>query len=850
MKKSRFLSLLLALSLSAAALTGLTGCGEEVEEERIIIYGYEKDKSEYVMENEHLMFVLDPETTQFSVTEKASGKVWYSNPQDLSGETIANKATKSALQSTLMIKYGTMNGVETVFNSYQYSVENGLYEIEEVENGIKVKYSIGNIEREYIMPAALPESRYLQWYDKMESSVQKKITQYYRKYDINNLREDDDEEALLAAYPDLANERMYVLREGLQEHIKIRIEEYFAGVGYTIEDYEADSALYSMSRQNDKPTFNVSLLYQLDGKDFVVRVPLEDVAYKEEYPVMMIKPLPYFAAGSSTDEGFILVPDGNGGIIRFNNGKQTQNSFYSDMYGWDYGSKRAGLINETRSLFPMFGICNNGSSVLCIAEEGSAYTTFEADVSNRNHTFNYANVGYSIVHSASMDVSSKSDKAVVVYEKNVPEGDLVNRYRFVEGDTYADMALAYRDYLTARYPQLDRNNDSSTPLVVELTGAIEAVENRLGFPVTVSRKLTSYKEAAGVIDDFVAAGVSNLDMKYVGWFNDGVHHGVPTKVKLVSQLGSKKDFKNLAAKAKDAGVGLYLEAFVEFVYKNTLTDGFKVNRDSAKHVTKEINELWDYNPVYYALEDEEDDTLRYFVKNEYSNKLIDSLVSAANKYGASNLAFADLGKLLGGDYNPKAIVTREEMLKNQQAKLAELKENGTGVMVYTGNEYAVPYVDAVLDLDLSGKQYGIIDYAVPFYTMVLHGLVNYTGAAMNLAPDYETAWLKSIETGAGLYFSFIGSSASKLLETRYTYLHGSEYSLWKDDALAMYKEYNDALGHVFNQLITGHRYLADGVTETTYEDGTRVYVNFSYTDYSADGVSVSARDYAVKKGGE
>ena len=62
------------------------------------------------MENEHLKFVLDPETTQFSVTEKASGKVWYSNPQDLSGETIANKATKSALQSTLMIKYGTMNG--------------------------------------------------------------------------------------------------------------------------------------------------------------------------------------------------------------------------------------------------------------------------------------------------------------------------------------------------------------------------------------------------------------------------------------------------------------------------------------------------------------------------------------------------------------------------------------------------------------------------------------------------------------------------------------------------------------------------------------------------------------------
>ena len=74
--------------------------------------------------------------------------------------------------------------------------------------------------------------------------------------------------------------------------------------------------------------------------------------------------------------------------------------------------------------------------------------------------------------------------------------------------------------------------------------------------------------------------------------------------------------------------------------------------------------------------------------------------------------------------------------------------------------------------------------------------------------------------------------------------------MWKDEALAMYQEYNEVLGHVYNQFITDHRYLADGVTETTYEDGTKVYVNYNYTDYLADGVSVSARNYAVKKGGE
>ena len=34
------------------------------------------------MENDRLLFEMDANTTQFSVTDKTSGKVWYSNPQD------------------------------------------------------------------------------------------------------------------------------------------------------------------------------------------------------------------------------------------------------------------------------------------------------------------------------------------------------------------------------------------------------------------------------------------------------------------------------------------------------------------------------------------------------------------------------------------------------------------------------------------------------------------------------------------------------------------------------------------------------------------------------------------------
>lgn len=847
MKKKKLTCLLLAATLAL----GMTGCGEEnAEEESVEVYGYVEDKKEYTLENEYLKLTLDPETTQFTLEEKENGKVWYSNPQDLSGETIANSAAKAGLQSTLMIQYSTSTGVTTTYNNYAYSIENGLYEIEELEDGLKVKYSIGNIERLYLMPTAVPESRMMEFYNQMEKKAQKQINEYYRKYDINNLRSTDNKSELLEMYPDLENECVYVLRDGLQEYLKVKLEGYFTEAGYTQEDYELDAARYAVTSGSNKPVFDVSIVYKLDGADFVVSVPLDEVQYKSDNPITMIKMLPYFGAGTTTDEGYILVPDGNGGIIHFNNGKSTQNNFYSNVYGWDYGLTREAIVNETKSTFPLFGICNNGSSFLCILEEGSAYAAIEADVSGRYHTFNYANAAYTVIHGESMDVSAKSDKAVVVYEKQLPEGNLSQRYRFVHSDSYSDLAATYREYLMAEYPELDKNTDTETPVTVEVVGAIETVENRMGFPVTVSRALTTYESATEILKELAAAGLDNMNLKYVGWFNKGVKHEVETDVDLISALGGKRDFKKLVSAAKEAGVELYLEAFVEFVHTNTLLDGFYANRDSAKFVTKELAEIYEYDHVWFGEHDEDETTKKYLVKAKYTVKLIDSLLDAAEDYGVSNLSFADLGKQLGGDYNPKAVVSREATMKVQQEKLAEMNAAGDGVMIYEGNAYAVPYADTVLEMELGGKNYGIIDEQIPFYTMVLHGLVNYTGDAYNLAENQEENFLKSVETGAGLYFVFTEASTVKIQETDYTYLYGTEYELWKDDVAALYKEYNENLGHVFDQYITGHRKVAEGVTETTYEDGTRVYVNYNYSSVNAEGISMEPRSYQVKKGGE
>ena len=106
--------------------------------------------------------------------------------------------------------------------------------------------------------------------------------------------------------------------------------------------------------------------------------------------------------------------------------------------------------------------------------------------------------------------------------------------------------------------------------------------------------------------------------------------------------------------------------------------------------------------------------------------------------------------------------------------------------------------------------------------------------------------LQSAEYGAGLSFTFMAADSKKLQNTYYTQYFGAGYEAWKDTMLTIYQRYEKSLNGTFNQRIADHARLAKGVTLTDYEDGTKVYVNYNYEDYTTqDGTLLPARDYLV-----
>ncbi len=835
---------IIALIILIGVLIILNYRDAEEEEEIIRINGWEGEKTELVLENEALKFVMDPTNTHFTVEVKSSGKVWYSNPQDASSDTLALTSERGKLQSTMEITWSTQNGVDAKYNNYDYSIEKGVYDIEMGEDYVKVYYSIGDTEKEYIIPPVVTDENFQKWLGLMDQTNATLVKEYYKKYDINNLGKSDDKEQLLVNYPIVAEEVIWVLRDTIKDNLKSKFEGIFEEIGYTMEDYQADKELNFAESSFDKPIYNVSVIYRLDGDDLLVEVPLQEIEYKSQYPISNLSLLPFFGTGGMDDEGFLMVPEGGGALINFNNGKSSQNDYYANMYGWDMALNREAVVHNTRNYFNVYGISQEDDSFICILEDGAAYASIRADISGRMNSYNYAYAVYSIALREKYDVGEIANSSIYVYIPELPDGSLVQRYSFVDSGSYSDMAKDYQAYLTDKYEgYMAMNDDTEAPVAVEIVGAVDKVKQILGVPVSRPLKLTTFKEAANMITELKSDGLNNMSVKLTGWTNGGIQQKMLSNVKPVSSLGSKKDLQNTVDTAKGLGVDIYLDGVTQYAYDSSLLDGFFVFTDAARFISKEKAELFEYNPISYGKREMLDSY--YLLHPDIAEEMTANLAAAAAKYG-TGISFRETGKDLSADYYESDIRHRQEVLNQQAGQIRDLVDQGQKLMINMGNDYVAPYCDMITNMELQGSEYTIIDTYVPFYQMALHGYVNYTGEALNLTGETEDELLRSAEYGAGLSFTLMNETAFVLQKTLYTEYYGSDYAAWHDRLVDTYTRYNAELGHTFNQKMTGHEQINADLSCTMYEDGTRVYVNYGYLDQTAeDGTVVPARDYKV-----
>ena len=810
------------------------------------IISYEGDGKPLVMENDQLLFEMDGATSLFKVTNKETGKVWYSNPENRENDTTAiGKTIKEYLSCTLNVHY--YNDIsETEMNNYTKSIVNQNFEIRQEEDGaVRVNYSMG--ERVFMVPNAITKTDFDALLENLSKKDKGKLKNHYSLVETKKLNKQKKKDEIIALYPSVLEQDLYIMKSDRTAEHKKQAETLLASAGYTAEDFARDQELTAGEKASSGPVFNISVIYRLEGKDLVVSVPYSEICCPSDYPLVYVDLLPMFGAGEKSQTGYTLVPEGGGAIINYNNGKLSQNPYYANMYGWDYGTKRTSVTGETENAFPVFGMSHEDGSFICIMEGADSYGGVCADISGRLNDYNTVYARYNILHFDSVDVDEqKSARLFLMYEREIPDDTIVQRYRFLDGNGYVEMAQTYGEYLRAKPEMKGESASEEMPVNVELVGAINKTEVKFGLPIDSVIPTTTFEQADGIIDELLDAGIRDLNVRYTGWCNGGVRQRVLTGIYVEGGLGGDSGMKKLMASAAEKNVDLYFDGISCFAYNSGIFNGFNSLADSARATTRTVIKLYPYDIVTYRQSTWMDPY--YLVKPSYAKRCAENLINGLKKRGAAGVAFRDIGNLLSADYQDSATVTREQAKEMDVQTLKEASATGMKVIIKEGNAYAIPYADLITDMNLSGNAYALLDYSIPFYQIALHGLKDYTGEAINLAGDTLTTLLESAEYGAGLNFTFMEKDTKVLQDTIFSCYASSNYPLWKEEAIAMIIRYQKEMSGLNRQAITGHERVNEDVAVTTYADGTRVFVNYGVTDYTEGGFTVPGRDYLVKRG--
>lgn len=609
----------------------------------------------------------------------------------------------------------------------------------------------------------------------------------------------------------------------------------------------ADSAGLRVTYSFISEEFTVPVLYTLDSFGLTASVLTSEIKESEKNKITEISLLPYFGAASVNDSGYFLVPDGSGALISFNNGK-TKSSYQQKIYDTDgLMNKDTSIINVQTAKLPVFGVEKNGKTLFANISSGAAAAKLYAFVSGTNGVYNYIYPQFTYRQSAVDKMLSKTWYPIDVTftSKKTAEESFSVRYSPVSGNSggYSGMAALYREMLTKEKGVKPKAQAEDAPLYLDLYGNAKVKDNILGFPVTKNQALTSFKEAREILRELTENKVDSVKVRYLGIDSGGITHiKTPTAFKPTAGMGGKKGFADLKAFAEKNNIEIYPDN--DFLFFKKAPFSLFARLDAAKDVCDKSAKLYSYTLSNGKMTG----TDRYILKPEKARlaaqKYMKSYGKADNKY----ISLSNIGSFVYSDFSGD-ICLAGKTAEIFGGVMKEYAENGYSLLLKAPNDYALPYTAAITAAPVTSSLFDIEDEAVPFYQMVMHGLISYSVPAVNLS-DSDAAVLKAIETGSSLMYALSAADYSVLANDNYDELYGITASHWISEICENYAKVKNALAAVSNKTMLLHEKLQSGVYRTVYEGGTQIIVNYNSAPVEINGERVEGLSYKAFKGEE
>lgn len=798
--------------------------------------GKEVAGMELAAENDTLKLYADLETATVAVVDKRNGQITYSNPLDADDDPIANGTNKNYLKSQLILDYFNTARTEGTFDSFSYCTSRGQLEVESIKDGLRFIYTLGDLESatgivpQYISRATL---------DRVLAALDDEGVKFVEKKYVESEVGDDYLELLSGAMKGASQIR--------------NLNKYFEEAGFTEEDYIAE--MENSGVEGAVPiSFVVPLEYRLNGDAVDVSIPMSAVQENGGGSIFRIQLLRYFGAAGAEENGYMLVPNGSGSIINFNNGKTTAENYSEYVYGIDKLAAEYTVRENTEDVkLALYGIFRDNSSILATIEDGASFANISASVAGKIHSYNYVYSSFVLRGNdkLSMFGTTGNEADIPIVEKNFYDANLTVKYTMLTADNpgYAGAANYYRQRLVDEgVLKAKENPTDDIKFYYDVLGGVMMNKFFLGTRYEGMYAMTTFDQAADISTDLAAKGISNQVMNFQGWMNRGYYHDVVDKIKVPHALGGKGDLKRLNDTVAQNGGTLYAD--VAFQKVTEISKRYSEGNESSRYYGGGyIANFGLVNPATLRQTSGLgwSENIYYLISPKFLVRYVDQFTAKIGNYNVDGISLRDLGNTLHSDKKRTNIITREEALDVVKATLGQLEATNKKVMVNDGNDYAFAYADDMINAPVSDNDYYIVDETVPFYEMLIHGYIDYSGAVINLSDTYDKSdiVLGLVETGASPHFMFTYQSSSEIKDTGLNRFYSTNYDNWRDDAISIYSAVNDALGAVSNACITNHEILENDIRVITYDNGVKIYINKSTSDQKVDGVEVPAKSYRI-----
>ena len=826
--------------------SGLTACGAgESAKEEPKSYVAEDDFGKALKEKEEftqvardgsLVMYVKGTTAEVKIEDLSTGKVWYTNPQDRGTDTTAQtKQLGSQLDIWVYDENRFLNNKNTVSDALDF----GQVSYAAMDNGIRVTYVLGKQPTVFVMPTAISVERFEALLSAMDADSQKYVTSRYKLTDINEIDSDSLKKEKLEKYPILAERPLYIINDNLAEFVLEKLEGCFQSAGYTLDDLQLDNQENGIPQEKLPLIVTVPLEYKLEDGSLVVTVDTAAMEVPEEAHVSSLSLLRYFGAAGTEAEGYMLLPDGSGSIMNLNNGKSHLPTLKVPIYGEDltkaFDQQPA---KELTAALPVYGMKQGDQAFLTVIESGDAIASVEAGVSGQINPYNFIYSSYELTQQVTLASTYEGENEMLLFQREAFDKPLQLRYFFLAGEDadYVGMARRYRQYLLDA-SALQQAEDLTPSMHLEFLGATSYDDTVMGIAIERTQTLTTYEQAQTIVDTLHNAGVGSISATYRYWANGGSDTGLMDTLKPENSLGGKDGLTALQDSLHASGDRLYVTADLQYLENDRLFDRYMSIFHAPKTILGERTGKKLYSPMTLEPEGYQD-TL---TPGKYPG-MAASIISSMEKLGLTGVDPMALGQELYSDFDRNAPIDRQDAMELVGQALTTF--NSKKYLARFPNVYGLEGADEIMELPTASNGYYLCDASVPFYQIVVHGLIPYSSEAVNHAGDVQESILQAAETGSSLMFSLMYEPNDVLFETDLQ-VNASYYGVWVETAAESWQQLSHLLEKVQDSPICGHEIFSDTLRKTMYENGIAVYVNYGYEDVQTEGVAVSARSFTV-----